>query len=360
MSMHGQLIGKSDAILDIRGKINKLSDCRFNILITGETGVGKNIVARCIYSQSKHLTGQMVTVNCAALPEHLIESEIFGHEEGAFTGAVSKRKGKLNLADDGILFLDEIGDLPLALQSKLLHVIQCGTYSPLGSDQDYKSNAWIIAATNANLRQQIKKGLFRKDLYFRLNTINIEIPPLRERKEDIPLLINHLIKKFQKEYPELAEKKPGPDVLSKLMAYHWPGNVRQVQNCIKKLIVFESWDNILSDLYQQDVPHCKPEQKFRSNEKSSYPGIIPGNYNSADAWVSNLIDFSEQSDDSLSDISLKNLTKSVLDKVEEECIILALEKNAWRKNKTAETLKINPRTLLNKIKEFEIQPPDWV
>jgi len=187
------LIGTSESIEKIRELIEHVADTGLNVIITGESGVGKEVVAQNLFHESQRKDKPFIKVNCAALPDGLLESELFGFERGAFTGADRKKRGKFELAHEGVIFLDEIGDMSLSLQSKLLHVLQDGEFAPLGSEKDVISDAWVIAATNQELEQKVKKGLFREDLYYRLNTIKIYIPPLRNRPEDIPLLIDYFI-----------------------------------------------------------------------------------------------------------------------------------------------------------------------
>ncbi|MBW1827605.1 MAG: sigma 54-interacting transcriptional regulator, partial [Deltaproteobacteria bacterium] len=194
------LIGTSESIEKIRELIEHVADTGLNVIITGESGVGKEVVAQNLFHESQRKDKPFIKVNCAALPDGLLESELFGFERGAFTGADRKKRGKFELAHEGVIFLDEIGDMSLSLQSKLLHVLQDGEFAPLGSEKDVISDAWVIAATNQELEQKVKKGLFREDLYYRLNTIKIYIPPLRNRPEDIPLLIDYFIEKYSSQF----------------------------------------------------------------------------------------------------------------------------------------------------------------
>jgi len=230
--MSTPLIGVSKSILKIKELINHVANTCLNVLITGETGVGKEVVAQSLYTESARSNKNFVKINCAALPETLLESELYGYEKGAFTGAHRKRPGKFQTADKGVLFLDEIGDMPMALQSKMLHVLQSGEFSPLGSDQEFKTDVWVIAATNHNLEEAIAHKTFREDLFYRLNIIKIEIPPLRKRPEDIPSLIEYYYRLYKSEYPDNQGSKPSPETLTKLCNYNWPGNVRQLQNQI--------------------------------------------------------------------------------------------------------------------------------
>lgn len=242
------LIGVSQAMNKVRDLIEHVSDTGLNIIVTGESGSGKEVVAQNLYHKSPRNNKPFVKVNCAALPEGLLESELFGYEKGAFTGAEKKRRGKFELADKGVLFLDEIGDMPFNLQSKLLHVLQSGEFAPLGSETERRSDTWVIAATNHDLEQDIKTKSFREDLFYRLNIIKIHIPPLRERPEDVAVLIPHYIKVYSSQYNSGTFSTPDNRIMSKLISYHWPGNVRELQNVLKRYMVIRDWDEIVTQL----------------------------------------------------------------------------------------------------------------
>ena len=209
------IIGVSPAIERIRDLIDHVADTGLNIVISGETGVGKEVIAQNLYQKSPRRGKPFVKVNCAALPEGLLESELYGYERGAFTGAEQKRRGKFELANGGVLFLDEIGDMPILLQSKLLHVLQSGEFAPLGSEKEFKTDTWLIAATNHDLEDEIKNQKFREDLYYRLNIIKISIPPLRERVEDIPHLINYYIDVYTSQYNNRSILQPNSFISQK-------------------------------------------------------------------------------------------------------------------------------------------------
>jgi two-component system response regulator AtoC len=245
--MEIELIGISENISKIRKLTDQVADTDLNIVVCGETGVGKEVVVRSLYEKSKRCGKPFVKVNCAALPDTLLESEMFGYERGAFTGAQKKMRGKFEQADGGVLFLDEIGDMPLALQSKLLHALQDGDFTPLGSEKLISTDVWVIAATNHNLKDDIKNGKFRADLYHRLNEIKIYIEPLRNRPEDIPSLIDYFTKKYYSQLNRKPLKYLSKGVLEKLINYHWPGNVRELQNALQRIIVLgDGEDNINS------------------------------------------------------------------------------------------------------------------
>ncbi len=350
------LIGVSKSILKIKELISHVANTCLNVLITGETGVGKEVVAQNLYAESVRSSQNFVKINCAALPETLLESELYGYEKGAFTGAHRKRPGKFQTADKGVLFLDEIGDMPLSLQSKMLHVLQSGEFSPLGSDQEFKTDVWVIAATNHNLEESISKKTFREDLFYRLNIIKIDIPPLRSRKEDIPSLIEFYFRTYKSEYPESGGTKPDSAIIEKLCNYPWPGNVRQLQNCIKKQMVLNSWDKIIDELPKEhpDIPVQGPAD-VQAN--AAYPGINPEFPHDRTSIISEFVDLSTSSEKLFEDISLKKIKKLASDRVEKEVITFVLEKVGWNRSRASKILKISYKTLLYKMNEFEVSPP---
>ena len=350
------LIGVSKSILKIKELINHVADTCLNVLITGETGVGKEVVAQSLYTESPRSTKNFVKINCAALPETLLESELYGYEKGAFTGAHRKRPGKFKTADKGVLFLDEIGDMPMALQSKMLHVLQSGEFSPLGSDHDFKTDVWVIAATNHNLEESMYNKTFREDLFYRLNIIKIDIPPLRERKEDIPPLIEYYFRLYKSEYPDNHGSKPDSDTLAKLCNYSWPGNVRQLQNCIKKQMILNSWKKIFEEL-PKEHPEDTPHGKTNNQPNGAQPSLNNEFANDRTSIISEFVDLSTSSDKLFEDISLKKIKKLASDRVEKEVINFVLEKVGWNRSRAAKILKISYKTLLYKMNEFEVHPP---
>ncbi len=354
--MSTPLIGVSKSMLKIKELINHVANTCLNVLITGETGVGKEVVAQSLYTESNRSTQNFVKINCAALPETLLESELYGYEKGAFTGAHKKRRGKFQTADKGVLFLDEIGDMPLALQSKMLHVLQSGEFSPLGSDQEFKTDVWVIAATNHNLEESIQLKKFREDLFYRLNIIKIDIPPLRQRKEDIPSLIEYYFRLYKTEYPNNMGSKPDTDTMNRLCNYPWPGNVRQLQNCIKKQMVLNSWDKIF-----EEMPSEHPEEILQEIPSQKANGSDPFPHNNENnnrmSIISEFVDLSTSSEKLFEDLSLKKIKKLASDKVEKEVITFVLEKVGWNRSKASKILKISYKTLLYKMSEFEISPP---
>lgn len=237
---HGLIVGASQLTIELRKLVEKIAPSHGTVLISGETGVGKEVVARAIHRLSTRSSRPFLAVNCSALGEHLIESELFGHEKGSFTGAMTRRDGLFIEADRGTLFLDEIGEMPLNLQAKLLRVIQEGEVRRVGSNHTVKVDVRLVAATNRNLQEQVRKGLFREDLYYRLNVINVHIEPLRNRRDDIAPLTAHFLAKYQP--GGLARKTISPKTLELLERYAWPGNVRELENVIQRALILTDGD----------------------------------------------------------------------------------------------------------------------
>ena len=237
------IISQSQVMTEILHKVEQVAKTDATVLILGESGTGKELLARAVHYSSGRADRPLVKVNCAALPTNLIESELFGHEKGAFTGALAKKIGRFELADKGTIFLDEVGDLPLELQAKLLRILQEGEFERLGNPSTIKVNVRIIAATNRRLEQAVKAGEFREDLYYRLNVFPLIGPPLRDRKEDIPLLVNHFLQKFTGKTGK-AIKSVSREAMMKLQSYHWPGNVRELENIIERGVILAQ-DSVL-------------------------------------------------------------------------------------------------------------------
>jgi two-component system, NtrC family, response regulator AtoC len=322
--------------------INHVASTGLNTVIFGQSGVGKEVVAQNLYQQSPRVGKPFIKINCAALPEGLLESELFGYERGAFTGAEQKKRGKFMLAHGGVLLLDEIGDMSLPLQAKLLHVLQSGEFAPLGSEKEVKTDTWVIAATNHDLKQDIIDGKFREDLYYRLNIIKIHIAPLCERKDDILPLIDYYIKEFTAQLGEEHVKHPSDEVIDLLTTYHWPGNVRELQNVLKRMLVLGNGEEIIEELLNS------PSQSGHSEAAAS-----DGN-NVLD--ITSLLREHADSNDFKS-FSLKKIKKQAVDKVEREVISYVLEKTDWNRSKASKILKISYKTLLYKISDLNIEPP---
>jgi len=335
------LIGISESIKRIRELILLVADTRLNILITGETGAGKEVVSQNLYQKSQRKGKPFIKVNCAALPDGLLESELFGFERGAFTGADRNKRGKFELAHQGVIFLDEIGDMSPSLQSKLLRVLQSGEFSPLGSEREVRSDAWVIAATNQNLEKKVKERLFREDLYYRLSTIKIYIPALRNRPEDIPPLIDYYIKEYSSEFDRKKIPKPDPDTMKKLKAYSWPGNVRELQNILCRCRVISNWEEIIHDLY----PEGRSAAVSRSGEQVF----------DRDSIVDVFLDFKGEYSHDNASFSLKNITKKAADRVEKEVILSVLDITDWNLTKASKILKISCNTIRYKISDLDIK-----
>ncbi|WP_169980006.1 sigma-54-dependent transcriptional regulator [Tautonia rosea] len=229
------LLGTSPGMRDVFERVERVASAHCNVLITGETGTGKELVAQALHLADATRSGPLVAVNCAALPEPLLESELFGHEKGAFTGADRRKQGRFELAEGGTLFLDEIGELPLGVQAKLLRVLQDGTFERVGGTETLQVNTRILAATNVDLRRAVAEGTFREDLFFRLNVVTVNLPPLRDRVEDLPLLVDHFLELFRERgYPE---KTFARETLSRMARYDWPGNVRELEHLVEQLAI---------------------------------------------------------------------------------------------------------------------------
>lgn len=336
-------IGTSKSIERVKELIEHVADTGLNVLITGESGVGKEVVAQNLYQKSQRKNKPFIKVNCAALPEGLLESELFGFERGAFTGAERKRRGKFELAHEGVLFLDEIGDMPLSLQAKLLHVLQSGEFAPLGSEKEVKADAWVIASTNQNLEEHVEKGLFREDLYYRLNIIKIYIPPLRDRPNDIPPLIDYYLGKYTDQFGKLKLTPPAPDIVERLTAYSWPGNVRELQNVLKSCIVVGDWREVTEGLFKR--------------ERSTFDSKLAKPAQNAAMTINTLLNFKDKDLPDHKAFSLKKIRKKTLDIIEKEVISYVLDQTGWNRTKASSILKISYKTLLYKISDLDIKPP---
>jgi len=312
-----QIISQNKTMSEIFNLIQKVAYTSTNILITGESGTGKELVALSIHHLGNRKAGPFVAINCAAIPSELMESEMFGHEKGAFTGAHTRTIGKFEYANGGTLFLDEISTLRSDLQAKLLRVLQEREIERIGSNKPIKVDIRVISATNTNLDQAVSQGKFRQDLYFRLNVVPISIPPLRERKEDIPLLATHFLNKFNiafhKRIPGFSEK-----ALNALTRYHWPGNIRELENLIERIVVLSSGEDKI------DLKKIPLEILMDSGQ--DVPDLV----------------------------KRKGLIK-IRETIEKRILINVLEVTQWNQSETAKILKINRNTLLQKAKQLGIQ-----
>jgi two-component system response regulator AtoC len=303
----------------IRGIIESIADTDTTVLIRGESGVGKDLVARAVHAASIRRVGPFVKVNCAAIPQGLLESQLFGHEKGAFTGAHRRKPGQFEYANRGTIYLDEIAELPLGLQAKLLHVLQDFRFSRVGGHAMIDVDARVIAATNRDLEQAMRDGEFRQDLYYRLNVVEIRVPPLRERREEIPRLASWFLAKFNAQYGR--QKQLAPETLARLREYPWSGNVRELENAIRRLVV-------LSD-GEQAVEALVARRRFDSPE-SPRPAITE---------------------------SLREIARRGAREAERKALAEVLELVHWNRAKAARILKVSYKTLLNKICECGLEPP---
>ncbi|PJZ71121.1 transcriptional regulator [Leptospira perolatii] len=335
----GSLIGKSKAMEKLFEMIQLVSDSRASVLITGESGTGKEMIASAIHYNSSRADKPFIKINCAAIPENLLESELFGHKKGSFTGAVADKKGKFEMADTGTIFLDEIGEMDLNLQSKLLRVLQEKEIEAVGSTKPKKIDVRIIAATNANLEELISQKLFRPDLFYRLNVVNMVTPPLRERTEDIPLLINHFISKYT---GENSKKIKGitREAHKLLMSYGWPGNVRELENVIERAVVLSQSDML--DI--QDFSEISGRILYGDETEQIEAGDTEGAVEVASSR------FSPSHLDALDGRAIE----VVVGEVEARLIKYAMKKFKYTKTRVAKFLGINRNTLDKKIKELKI------
>jgi len=313
------IVGSSPAMGKVFDVVRKVADSEASVLITGESGTGKELVARSLHAHSSRRDAPFVAINCAAIPRDLLESELFGHVKGAFTGAVKDKTGKFQLADSGTLFLDEVGDLPLELQPKLLRALQEKTIEPVGGTTPSKLDVRVVAATNLDIEKAIANGIFREDLYYRLAVIPIHLPSLRERRNDIPLLLRYFCAKHGCDQVTFAK-----DAIEVLTAHPWPGNVRELENLVERLLIMRNGDTIVLD----DLP-----DKVR--------GSTGGSSHSGTAGVINLPDEGYS-----------------LEKLEQEVVVTALERNGWNQTAAARFLRIPRHTLIYRMEKYEIVPPE--
>ena len=311
------IFGQTPAMRDVRQKLERVAGANLSVLISGESGTGKDIIARLLHLYSPWANGPFVKVNCPAIPGTLLESELFGYEKGAFTGAYNPKPGRVELAHRGTLFLDEIAELDAVLQAKLLQLLQDGQFSRIGAQEDKKVEVRVVCATNRELHEEIEHGNFRPDLFYRIATMTIHLPPLRERAADLPVISDYLLQYYN-------EKLNGrvmmvrPALMAKMQRYSWPGNIRQLENLIKRYVVMGTEDVILSELLQP---------------------------NERDMVSSLMLD---------GPVSLKKLTRQTVRKLEARIILNALHANNWNRKKAARSLDISYRALLYKLKEVGI------
>jgi len=338
------IVGNSPLILELKKLLTKVSDTDASILILGESGTGKELVARAIHNLSSRSSNNFIPVNCGAIPKDLLESELFGHKKGAFTGAYSDRKGRFHLADKGTIFLDEIGDMQLDMQVKLLRVLQEKVVDPVGSNSPVKVDVRVVAATHQNIESLIKEGKFREDLYYRINVIPIEIPPLRSRLDDIDLLINKFIEKNTIHFDD--------NVLDHLKAYHWPGNIRELINFIQRIKAIANTNKIkLEEIPDFVLPRIDAD--FNTNsEDNNINTIKKESIDFNDLLVDKNNDDKEDNLNSIPATGV-DLKKSVTD-LEIALIKEALKKSDGNVSKAAKFLTLGRTTLIEKINKYKL------
>jgi DNA-binding NtrC family response regulator len=330
--VHGEIIAVSEPMLELMAMIRKLAPTRTRVLITGESGTGKELVARALHDESERRSGPFVKVNCAAIPQELIETELFGHERGAFTGATRRKRGLFEVADGGTIFLDEIGDMGLDAQAKVLRVLQSGELMRVGGGEAIEIDARVVAATHRDLKKQVDQGEFREDLFFRLNVVPVRVPALRERRPDIQVLAHHFIRWSCKENG-LAEKAIDPRAVDLLKQHHWPGNVRELKNVIERMVVLSD-----EDLKVDDLPVEIRHPQDRLNQEQV-----------AGAWLTDLLSSAGEQM-----VSLRDFREAV----ERAYILQRLRDNGWNVSRTAESLMVERTHLHRKMKLLGIQRGD--
>ena len=333
------LVGNSLPILRVKELIRQVANSDLSVVLSGESGVGKELVAQALHLSSDRKDKPFVKVNCAAIPNQLLESELFGYERGAFTGADKMKPGKFELAQHGTILLDEIGDMPLLLQSKMLHVLQDLQFSRLGAKGDVKVNCWVLASTNHDLEQDVRDRLFREDLYYRLNIINIFIPPLRERPEDIDQFIDYFAGQF-------AQKIEGPvfeftlEVRDFFRQYSWPGNVRELKNMVERLMLLGDWSALRDDLLARET------RRINGHELTTHPSPLTPS------------DLNRESQPKKKFPALKEVKKKAVLEAEGKLISEVLRETDWNRKRAAEILQISYKALLYKIKDLNLRRED--
>jgi two-component system response regulator AtoC len=313
------IFGQSPLMAAAREKLERVAETTVPVLIQGESGTGKEIVAKLLHTFSNRSQGAWVKVACPAIPHSLIESELFGYEKGAFTGAYATKRGRVEMAQMGTLFLDEIGDLDLSVQAKLLQMLQDGSFMRVGGQEPRRVNLRLVSAASQDLRQQTENGSFRLDLFFRINAVTIDLPPLRQRTADLPMLIDYFLKRHAKSFHRIT-KPLSREVMRLMQRYEWPGNIRQLENMIRSYILIGSEEALAAELVPARPSHPTP--------------------------LNTEIDLS-------SPISLKEITKTATQDLERQIILKVLEANGWSRRKTAKWLNISYRSLLYKLQEAQ-------
>ncbi|MEE8166116.1 MAG: sigma-54 dependent transcriptional regulator, partial [Myxococcota bacterium] len=323
-----QALWISSAMREIRAVVEQIGETDVTVLIQGESGAGKEIVAREVHALSNRSQGPFVKVNCAALPTDLLESELFGYEKGAFTGAVGRKQGKFELAHGGTIFLDEIGEMSPALQAKLLQVLQDSEFTRLGGNQEVRVDLRVVCATNRSLVEMVAQGEFREDLFFRLNVVAIDLPPLRERREEIPILIETFLSRYCALYGR-PHRGLSPRLIEAMNSHNFPGNVRELENMIKRVVVLESEDSVLAEL-------TRP-RTIRAERREELDALLA------------------EMEETAGEIPLREVGRRFALKVEREAIEYMLKLTGWNRKQTASRLGVSYKTLLQKMRDCEIQ-----
>jgi DNA-binding NtrC family response regulator len=314
-----RMIGKSPEMSEVKGLIDRVARSHCTVLFTGESGTGKEVAVTELHDASARASGPLVTLNCGAIPENLLESELFGHQKGAFTGALSARQGRVAAAEGGTLFLDEVGELPLQLQVKLLRLLQQREYSPVGDSRTYKCDIRIVAATNRDLEKEVAEGRFREDLYYRLNIIHIVLPPLRDRVEDLGDLAEHFFRASTARAGRTDLTGFSPEAMSAIQAHDWPGNVRALENAVERAVVLARGPEI--------VPADLPPQVVAGGGTPREPG---------------------KPLTALPEVGID--LRSAVEQYENALILQALDRTGWNKQRAAQLLKLNRTTLIEMLK----------
>ena len=357
---HG-IISQSSEINDLVEVVMQVSTSDITVLIYGESGVGKEVFARAIHESSRRAAKEMISVNCGAIPEGILESELFGHKKGAFTGAFEGRKGYFEIADKGTLFLDEIAEMPLTTQVKVLRAIEFKEFMRIGAETVTKVDVRIIAATNKDLQQEVDSKRFREDLYFRLKAITLNIPPLRNRKGDIPLLVNHFLENYSLNN-KISSPKITDEAMDLLLEYNWPGNVRELKNMIETAVALNRDGKIDADSFSNLVNHR--EENFATR---NLPVFLRKSPEDADREIlyralfeikKDLIELKDLVIQTGRDTAVKNEEPKknlfAMDVIEQDTIRAALDKTRWNKRKAAKLLNISERTLYRKINQYDL------
>jgi len=325
------MIGRSKPMVDVYSVLQKVADTPTTVLVTGESGTGKELVAQALHEHSSRRARPFIRVNCAAIPQTLIESELFGHEKGAFTGAIASKPGRFELADKGTLFLDEIGEISPEMQVKLLRAIQESAFERVGGLKTIKVDVRLVAATNRNLAVEVEEGRFREDLFYRLNVVPLHLPPLRDRTSDIPLLVTFMLQRFNGRLKRNV-KRLTPEAIAAFENYVWPGNIREMENVLERLVLFSEGEEIGVDILPEEL---------RSG------GSLPAG---AGGGTSTRLDR-----DLTGRVSMKDLVRETTAQLEKEIIVQALDQTSGNVTRAAQLLMISRKSLQNKMKEFNLR-----